>query len=209
MPANLISSVYLQTSNINLLCYRNTQKNKRKNIHYCTALNKWKPIWKIRWQVLWKNSPQLTSLHWKDERICHIYSSPHTNDINTQINRQISKHTQHAQLATKLLRIGAHFRREQRQGNTYWISWSLGPQDGMNAWQTQRMGHQTNGTGSCARPPLSLSLRALCHEWAVSGCQAEFQWGRKEVVMMMGKEEEEWWGNWNWQGKYATQYMAA
>ncbi len=91
--------------------------------------------------------------------IRRIYSSPNTNDVNTQINQQIPEHTQHIlscqQNSSELEQI---FRRKQRQGNTYWIAWSLGPRDGMNAWQTQRTGHQTIGTGSCVFLSLSLSL---------------------------------------------------
>ena len=61
-------------------------------------------------------------------------------------------------MPTKLLRIGADFHRKQRQGNTYWIAWSLGPRDRMNAWHRQRWGHQTIGTGSYVSLSLSLFL---------------------------------------------------
>lgn len=34
-----------------------------------------------------------SSTVWEQKRICHMYSSPNTNDINTQINQQIPEHT--------------------------------------------------------------------------------------------------------------------
>lgn len=85
---------------------------------------------------------------------CRIRSSPNTNNVNTHIKQRIPERTQHTQLPTKLLWNGADF----RSIYTYWIARSLGPRDGMNAWQTQRRGHQTIGTGSCVFLPRSLSL---------------------------------------------------
>lgn len=102
-------------------------------------------------------------------QVSRIHSSPNTNDVNTQINQRIPKHTQQTQLPTKLLRIGANLSRKQRQGNTYWIAWSLGPRDGMNAWQTQRRGHQTIGTGSCVSLSLSLSFVPIMGSVCVPG----------------------------------------
>lgn len=58
----------------------------------------------------------------------------------------------------KNLQFGAHYYRKQRQGNTYWLAWSLLPRDRMNAWHRRHggrgWGHQTMGTGSCEVSPV-------------------------------------------------------
>lgn len=119
------------------------------------------------------SSPPLTG----GFRLCPhraIYSLSDANNVNTRVNYRISEHSQHTQLPTKVLKIGADYRRKQRQENTYWLAWSLGPRDRMNVW------HRHNGRAPhhwyrflCVS--LSFALWALCQEWTESVCQAEFQ----------------------------------
>lgn len=87
------------------------------------------------------SSPPLTG----GFRLCPhraIYSLSDANNVNTRVNYRISEHSQHTQLPTKVLKIGADYRRKQRQENTYWLAWSLGPRDRMNVW------HRHNGRGT-------------------------------------------------------------
>lgn len=115
---------------------------------------------KTSWKPALAPSPPLREdsdfvLHWA------IYSLSDANNVNTQLNYQISKCAV-AKKKEKILTIGAEYRRKQRQENTYWIARSLGPQDRMNVW------HKHNGRGTrrlvqvlvCFS--LALSLSELC-----------------------------------------------